>query len=194
MFGVGLPRLPIRANKLRSTRCSHKGTWMEGRIWLNLISNGRPCGKRRLNYPSRGSALRVSTRTREPLASWRWHSRSQSWRAQCMQEASVYGVQLPAVQGGGFRPAGTDLVCFGLDKGGRCWDGKAWHSLYPLGRRQYSSAQGQVDCVVITKITGDCWDGNKWYKLPWGTVSGVVLPAWQGGAFRTTPLPPDAER
>ena len=84
------------------------------------------------------------------------------------EEASVYGVQLPAVQGGGFRPAGTDLVCFGLDKGGRCWDGKAWHSLYPLGRRQYSPARGQVDCVVITKITGDCWDGNKWYKLPSG--------------------------
>jgi hypothetical protein len=109
------------------------------------------------------------------------------------EEASVYGVQLPAVQGGGFRPAGTDLVCFGLDKDGRCWDGKAWHSLYPLGRRQYSSATGQVDCVVITKSTGDCWDGKKWYKLFWSTVSGVVLPAWQGGAFRTTPLPPDVQ-
>ena len=110
------------------------------------------------------------------------------------EEASVFGVQLPAMLGGGFRPAGTDVVCFGLDKDGRCWDGKAWHSLYPLGRRQYSRAWGQVDCVVITKITGDCWDGNKWYKLPWGAVSGVVLPAGLGGAFRTTPLPPDAER
>jgi hypothetical protein len=110
------------------------------------------------------------------------------------EEALVYGITLPASQGGGFRPAGTNFACAGLDKDGRCWDGKAWHSLYPVGPRRYSLVQGQVDCVVITKITGDCWDGHAWYKLPLGSVNGVVLPASEGGAFRTTPLPPDAER
>lgn len=110
------------------------------------------------------------------------------------EEAVVYGVTLPAWQGGAFRPAGTNLACAGLDKNGRCWDGKTWKTLYPLGRRRYSRAQDQVDCVVITKKTCDCWDGHRWYKLPVGSVHGVVLPAWEGGAFRTTPLPPDAKR
>ena len=114
--------------------------------------------------------------------------------ASIAEDASVYGVQLPAFRGGAFQPAGTTLECYGLDKDGRCWDGKAWRDVYPLGVRDYARAKGQVDCVVITNITGDCWDGHAWYKLPLGSVSGVVLPAVLGGAFRTTPLPPDAER
>jgi hypothetical protein len=108
--------------------------------------------------------------------------------------ASIYGVELPAAQGGGFRPAGTNLTCYGFDKDSRCWDGRAWHEVYPTGSHHYARAQGQVDCVVITKETGDCWDGHAWYKLPVGTAYGVVLPAPQGGAFRTFPLPPEAER
>ncbi len=110
------------------------------------------------------------------------------------EEVNVYGLNLPAFQGGGFRPAGTNLVCGALDKNGRCWDGKAWYDLYPLGPRHYARAQGQIDCVVITKETSDCWDGYAWYKLPFGTIYGVILPAHLGGAFRTTPLPPDAQR
>ena len=110
------------------------------------------------------------------------------------EEVSIYGVNLPAVRGGGFQPAGTNFICFGFDKDSRCWDGKTWQSIYPLGPRHFSRTNAQVDCVVVTKITGDCWDGHTWYKLPLGTVFGVVLPSVQGGAFRTTPLPPDAQR
>jgi hypothetical protein len=110
------------------------------------------------------------------------------------EEATVYGLTLPASRGGAFQPAGTNLKCYGFDKDGRCWDGNAWRDVYPLGVREYGRAKGPVDCVVITNITGDCWDGHAWYKLPLGTVSGVVLPAVLGGAFRTTPLPPDAQR
>jgi len=110
------------------------------------------------------------------------------------EQVTVYGVDLSARWGGGFRPAGTNLVCAGMDKDSRCWDGQTWHELYPLGARRYARAQGQVNCVVITKANGDCWDGNAWYKLPLGTVYGVILPARLGGAFRTTPLPPEAER
>ena len=110
------------------------------------------------------------------------------------EEVTVYGLTLPAFRGGAFQPAGTNLECYGFDRDGRCWDGKAWRNVYPLGVRQYVLAKGQVDCMVVTKVTGDCWDGHAWYKLPLGTVYGVVLPANEGGAFRATPLPPDAER
>jgi hypothetical protein len=108
--------------------------------------------------------------------------------------ASIYGVNLPAMAGGGFRPAGTNLTCYGFDRENRCWDGKAWREVYPSGPHHYARARGQVDCVAITKETGDCWDGHAWYKLPFGTLYGVILPASQGGAFRTVPLPPEAER
>jgi hypothetical protein len=112
------------------------------------------------------------------------------------EEVRVYGVTLPPTSPtpGAFQPAGTNLTCYGFDKDGRCWDGKAWHNVHPPGPRRYARAQGQVDCVVVTKATGDCWDGHAWYKLPLEAVSGLVLPAFQGGAFRTTPLPPEAER
>jgi hypothetical protein len=110
------------------------------------------------------------------------------------ERGTIYGVHLPAEHGGGFRPARTNLTCYGIDAEGRCWDGKAWREVYPTGPRHYARAQEQVDCVVITQETGDCWDGHAWYKLPFGTLYGVLLPAWQGGAFRTFPLPPEAER
>jgi hypothetical protein len=112
------------------------------------------------------------------------------------EEVSVYGITLPPISPtpGALQPAGTNLACYGLDEDGRCWDGRFWHVLYPPGPRRYARAPGQVDCVVVTKVTGDCWDGHAWYKLPRGAVYGLVLPAFQGGAFRTTPLPPEAER
>jgi hypothetical protein len=104
------------------------------------------------------------------------------------EEILYYGVSLPTEKGA-FQPAGTNFTCTGFDDN-RCWDGKAWHTLYPLGPRRYSRAQGEVGCMVIMKITADCWDGHEWYKLPFGRVQGFVLPSWKGGAFRTTPLPP----
>ena len=110
------------------------------------------------------------------------------------EQAAIYGVNVSAMQGGGFKPAGASFVCAAIEPDGRCWDGHTWHTLYPAGPRHYARVTGQVDCRAITKFTGDCWDGHAWYKLPYGTLYGIVLPAWEGGAFRTTPLPPDAVR
>ncbi len=110
------------------------------------------------------------------------------------EQIAVYGATLPGWQGGAFRPAGTELSCTELDRNGRCWDGHKWHILYPPGQRHYARANGQVDCMVIVKQSADCWDGRHRYKLPIGTIFGAVLPGFQGGAFRTMPLPPDAKR
>ena len=103
----------------------------------------------------------------------------------------VYGWDLPAWQGGGFRPAGTELAYMALDNGS-CWDGQRWHRLYPEGPRTYARATGRVACRIIDIDQPSCWDGSEWYRLPSGTLYGVIagIISPTPGAFITTPLPP----
>jgi len=108
------------------------------------------------------------------------------------ENIKLYGVQLPAWSGGGFRPTGTQLTCAATSEDGKCWDGQTWHRLFPDGPRRYSRANGHVACRVIIVDDGSCWDGSAWYRLPIGTVYGIVAPVTSEtpGAFITTPLPP----
>ena len=78
-------------------------------------------------------------------------------------KVTVFGVQLPAAVGGGFQPAGTNLVCGEISKDGLCFDGKQWHRLFPAGLRHYAPRTGQITCNVI--VDQDCWDGKHWYHL-----------------------------
>lgn len=79
------------------------------------------------------------------------------------EQIKVFGVQLPPQDGGGFKPAGTDLVCGVVSKNGLCFDGKKWHRLFPAGPRRYSPVTGPVTCNVI--VDADCWDGEHWFRL-----------------------------
>jgi hypothetical protein len=82
----------------------------------------------------------------------------------CAEEFKVFGVQSAVT--GAFVPAGTDWACGVIDKSGRCWDGKMWHRLYPLGPRHYATASGaQISCRVMMMKSGDCWTGDAWYHL-----------------------------
>jgi len=105
------------------------------------------------------------------------------------EHAKIFGMTggMMAKAPGAFVPAGTDLSCMALDDSGRCFDGKTWHQLYPLGPRRYSKANGaQVSCIALVGVKGDCWTGEKWYRLPQGHVLGVT--SLVTGAFTTTPL------
>lgn len=99
----------------------------------------------------------------------------------------------PSPYGGGyFTPAKSPLHCYAVDEN-RCWDGNAWHEIYPLGARRYRKppAGGTVSCGVIMEASHDCWDGANWYRLPSGTLWGNIAPmslSEESGAFRTVPL------
>ncbi len=109
--------------------------------------------------------------------------------AYASEAAIVYGAQDPPIAGGAFRPAHSDLACFSVTESGQCFDGQQWHRLYPLGKRRYAKADGQVSCMIVMKTTHDCWDGRNWYRLPAGRLFGTIEPAISGGAFLITPLP-----
>jgi len=105
---------------------------------------------------------------------------------QTSQNVRVFGANVPA-RGGAFVPAGTDLACTAID-GGRCYDGKNWHALYPAGPRKYAApTYDEVACVVIAN--SDCWTGNEWYRLPSGQLFGRT-PGKLRGAFVTAPAQP----
>ncbi len=111
------------------------------------------------------------------------------------ETATIYG-RREGIAGNGvpgaFQPAGTSFHCSAID-GNRCWDGTAWHEIYPAGPHRYArQTPPKVECRAVMNITHDCWDGQAWYRLPTGTVYGVkegVL-ASSPGAFLTAPLPP----
>ena len=101
------------------------------------------------------------------------------------QDVKVFGATPGRVNG--FVPAGTELVCKAIDAG-RCWDGRKWHALYPIGPRKYAvPTSDEVACAVI--VQSDCWTGNAWYRLPSGQLFGRT-PDRLGGAFVTAPLRP----
>jgi hypothetical protein len=115
------------------------------------------------------------------------------------ENAKVFGIQAPpqgvdGAPGGAFIPSGTNLACSAL-RDGQCWDGGAWHHLYPSGPRHYAHGTGaQVACVIIIEPRNDCWTGTDWYRLPSGQLFGVIAPPQgrgdaPGGAFLTVPLP-----
>ena len=107
------------------------------------------------------------------------------------QEATFYGRNESASmpRPGAFIPAGTSWECGAID-GRRCWDGNAWHELFPAEPHHYArKLPSRVSCRAIMNVTHDCWDGLGWYRLPQGSVFGIVAPvsAPDAGAFRTTP-------
>jgi hypothetical protein len=56
------------------------------------------------------------------------------------ETARVFGLQAPAWEAtmpGSFMPAGTQLSCAAISADGKCWDGRAWHRLFPAGPRHY---------------------------------------------------------
>ncbi|HZL40045.1 MAG TPA: hypothetical protein VFC45_07165 [Pseudolabrys sp.] len=105
------------------------------------------------------------------------------------ENVKVFGVTMSPMMGGGFKPAGTTLICTSLDEG-RCYDGNIWHDLFPPGPRRYATdAPDKVVCMAIAN--GDCWTtARKWYRLPRGQLmginAGVMSPT--PGAFVTAPL------
>lgn len=108
------------------------------------------------------------------------------------EEATIYGGTAPMLStqySGTFMPAKTGLHCYAIDEN-KCWDGSAWHEIYPRGTRHYARPSGTVSCIVIMKVSHDCWDGVNWYRLPSGTLLGIVAPmsSSEAGAFRTMPL------
>lgn len=120
-------------------------------------------------------------------------------RPTAAEEMSVYGAYAGSLSPtpGAFIPAGTQWPCQSLDGNGRCWDGQAWHLLYPSGPRHYKDAHGQqVACRIIGKVTHDCWDGSAWYRLPSGKLFGMIgaVLSPNPGAFLIVPLPPDDGR
>jgi hypothetical protein len=101
------------------------------------------------------------------------------------EEAKVFGMQ--DMFTGALKLANSGILCSAFDDN-KCWDGKAWHLIYPSGPRQYAKPPaGTVACVAIMKETHDCWDGSNWYHLPSGTLLGMT--DFVNGAFKTTPLP-----
>ena len=101
----------------------------------------------------------------------------------------IFGLTMSPIHGGGFKPAGTDLICTSIESG-RCYDGRKWHNLFPAGRHRYAqNPPERVACAAI--VDGDCWSTDrKWYRLPRGQLSGIrggVLSPTPG-AFITAPL------
>jgi hypothetical protein len=109
-----------------------------------------------------------------------------SYAQQSPQNVKIFGATVPA-RGYAFVPAGTDLACRAIDDG-RCFDGRAWHRLFPEGPRKYAiPATNEVECIVIAD--GDCWTGKEWYRLPRGKIFGRTMQL-RGGSFITAPLQP----
>ena len=104
-------------------------------------------------------------------------------------DVKILGVQMSAMRGGAFKPAGTQLLCTSLQEG-RCYDGSKWHDLFPPGPKKFATdAPEKVTCMAI--VDGDCWTvDRKWYRLPRGQLMGVTLSAMSpsAGAFVTAPL------
>jgi hypothetical protein len=110
------------------------------------------------------------------------------------ETASIYGrtASILTKNPGAFLPANTQLVCFSMN-GSKCWDGRTWHQLYPLGARHYAvAASDRVACSVIVAPKNDCWTGSAWYRLPDGQVFGAIGGIFSDtpGAFITQPLQP----
>jgi hypothetical protein len=112
------------------------------------------------------------------------------------EEAIIYGGTTPLLASsyqGAFMPAKTGLHCYSINEN-KCWDGNAWHEIYPLGPRHYAKPPPPPDlvsCAVIMKASHDCWDGAHWYRLPLGPLWGGIAPLGaveDVNAFRTAPL------
>jgi hypothetical protein len=108
------------------------------------------------------------------------------------EEARIYGVtQGPmSSRAGTFTPAKSNLYCYSVQDN-RCWDGSAWHEIFPRGPRHYATpTTNTVSCVAIMKESHDCWDGSNWYRLPPGQLQGVLAGplAHDAGVFMTAPL------
>lgn len=100
------------------------------------------------------------------------------------EEAVVYGMQMPLT--GAFKIAKSEISCYAMNDN-MCYDGRAWHVIYPLGPRHYTKpTTDTVACVAIMKVTHDCWDGANWYRLPPGTLNGLTNSIT--GTFSTAPL------
>ena len=92
------------------------------------------------------------------------------------EQATIYGGTAGAltINPGAFLPAKTRLVCYTIS-GNACWDGKAWHAIYPLGPRHYSKPNNPtVACVAIMNISHDCWDGAIGIACPLVAYSGLL--------------------
>ena len=112
------------------------------------------------------------------------------------EEAIIYGSNTPQAAvsyQGAFIPAKTSLHCYSINEN-KCWDGNAWHEIYPLGPRHYANPPpppALVSCAVIMKASHDCWDGAHWYRLPSGPLWGAPAPQLaveDANTFRTAPL------
>jgi hypothetical protein len=109
------------------------------------------------------------------------------------EKAQLFTVILPRLSSypGATAPAKSQVPCYSF-KENKCWTGKEWREVYPLGPRRYAKppATGLVSCVVIMAESHDCWDGKEWYRLPPGTLTGTrgapLDPDF--GAFFTAPL------
>jgi hypothetical protein len=109
------------------------------------------------------------------------------------EKGQLFTIILPPASpyAGATAPAKSQLPCYSFNEN-KCWNGKEWHEVYPLGPRQYAKppATDLVSCVVIMSESHDCWDGNHWYRLPLGTLTGTRGAPFDPyfGAFFTAPL------